>query len=221
MPRSQEEINARRQRKTQQRGKNLTGYGLGESRVKPRPFLHANDVTGHKIVFPSRDLDEKNNYTEAMWALIRDHFKGEPKVAVEVGTRRGGFAAGLMENTENTKIFCIDTWGGRSGRGDLASWFSRMEKWAFRRAFPMHGASMFWGGLFPYKFDLVFIDAASNPVDLKRDYNTWWNLLSAGGLLIGQHYNHKDVRITANEVFVDVETKGLGPRRAHAFWVKK
>jgi hypothetical protein len=222
MPRSKEEINARRKR-VEQRGKDLSGYGSTATQLLKYPFLPLNDVTGDKISFPTRDSEPANNYTEPMWQLIRDHFQGEPKAAVEIGSRRGAFAAGLMDDTDNTKIFCIDIWGGRAGRGDLCSWFSRMEKWAFHRAFPMHGSSMFWAGLFPYAFDLVFIDGSRDYEIVKQDMLVWSKLLSNGGLLIGQDYQKEDVKLAANEVFVDciAGVKSLGPKRSKAFWVKK
>lgn len=184
-----------------------------------KPFLALNERNRERVVFPVRDLNPIHNYRPDMWRRIREHFRGEPRVAVEVGSRRGAFAAGLMENTRETILFCVDSWVGRQGMGNLAAWLKRLEPWAFRRAFPLKGTSGDWSKIFPFQPDLIFVDAEHDRRSAAFDIRSWSGLLSDGGLLIGHDCNQGSVAEAVRDVFPDreVTTFHSGPQKAHSF----
>lgn len=174
---------------------------------------------------PAKDLAPVHNYALDMWELIATHFARvkEPDVAVEVGTRRGAWASGLMEHTRETRLFCVDSWVGRGGFRNLGSWLRRVDTELFRRVFPLKGTSTDWGRLFPFEIDLVFVDAEHDYANARHDFLTWSNLLKPGGLFIGHDYHQAEVKKAADEVFAtrgEIFHAPMGPQHAHTFWVK-
>lgn len=167
---------------------------------------------------PPKDFEPVHNYKDGMWDLIKEHFKGEPGIAVEVGSRRGHWASGLIAKTKKTQLFCVDPWAGRTGRQNLACWLKRVPE-IYQRAHPLVGTSLNWSYYFPYKIDLLFIDGLHDAKSVTLDLSRWSNRMNPGGLIIGHDYNQPDVKKAVDDFFPDLTgTQKFGPQHAVSFW---
>ena len=169
-------------------------------------------------IIPIRDLEPRHNYKPAMWDIIKEHFKDEPKVALEIGSRRGHWATGLMEHTKETQLFCVDPWVGRSGQGNLAVWLKRVPE-MYRRVHPLVGSSLNWSKMFQFKIDLLFIDGLHDAKSVTLDIDRWTPFMNPGGLIIGHDYNQDDVKAAVDTFYPELTGKQkLGPQHAVSFW---
>lgn len=219
-----EEINERRR---QRLGRQVEEMATPTKEPEPGRFGTAPRTKVYQdILIPSRDLAPPANYLPRMWEVIREQLgkKAEDFIAVEVGSRRGHFAAGLMEAFPGAKLFCVDHWGGRMGQGNMHVWLKRVGPWLFDRAFPLRGPSGDWARCFPFQPDLVFIDAEHDYQNVKFDLGAWAPLIQPGGLLIGHDYNQEGVKKAVDEFVagrdLNLTAGKLGPHHAVTFWVK-
>lgn len=170
------------------------------------PFLPYGANRSRMVMRP-RDLQE--GFAPSMWTIMGEHFKTrfdrrEPLVAVDVGSQRGVWAAGLMQSTETAKVFSVDAWVGRVGNENLRTWFARMERWAFRRAFPMKGTADEMARIFPFAFDLLYLDGQGPEVSVTDALRSWVGMLSPGGLFFLDRYERPEVRAAAESVLTEM-----------------
>lgn len=175
------------------------------------------------IVVPEKDLMPKAAYKELFWARIKDWFgvKG-PRIVVEIGSRRGNFAAGLLERFSESHVFSIDPWAGRMGRNDLMFWTKRLENDVFERAFPLKGSSREWARAFPLIPDMVFIEATHDFKSVMFDLLTWIPRIRPEGVIVGQDYNQDGVKLAVDEYSqkrgMNFKSEAFGPHHGISFW---
>jgi len=209
-----DDINERRRKKIREQS------GITEEGAEPPVSELGVYGQGYiDTVIPTKDFQPVHNYKPPMWDIIKEHFGDkEPGIAVEVGSRRGHWAQGLMANTKKTHLFCVDPWAGRQGRQNFAVWLKRCPE-IFTRCHPMIGTSMDWSRFFPYQVDLLFIDGLHDAKSVTLDLTRWAPRMNPGGLIIGHDYNQADVKVAVDEFFPELTgTQKLGPQHAVSFW---
>lgn len=116
-------------------------------------------------------------------------------MAVEVGTWTGVFANRILENTNITKLFCVDPYSAyddfkdamnfmnleavyNHARSTLGRFGERIE---FIREFSDQAVLQFEDE----SLDFAYIDGNHQYEFAKRDFDLWWPKIREGGLLIG------------------------------------
>lgn len=161
-----------------------------------------------------------------------------PSVIVEVGTWKGASAIHMAQITKelglDTTIICVDTWLG-SPEHFLAQQPGWRESLLLRNGFPhlyytflsnviraglqdriiplantSDNAAVILGSM-NIAADLVYIDAAHEEEPAYRDFRNYWNLLSEGGVLLGDDYiSWEGVTKAANRFAVEVQCPIVG-----------
>jgi len=155
-------------------------------------------------------------YCPGMWDLVRKTV-GIPKVAVELGTRYGDWAHGLLTHVGAEQLFCIDPWRNARGRFVCADvWLANLEKWAFKNVFPLRGRSVEWGIMLRHlKVDLLYVDGDHHHKAALADLETWWPMVRSGGLIMCHDYNEREVNGAVKEfeqkIGVEFGVGGWGP----------
>lgn len=166
-------------------------------------------------------------HDERMWSLIREKLGTKIFRVVEVGTRHGHWAMGLLECFIVNQLFCIDIWPrNRRFHRDASEWFKNLDGQWFRNVFPLRGMGTEWAKVLPYDdFDLVFIDGCHREVDVHADLCSWWPKTLKGGLVICHDAHGDDVAAGVLRFFESrPETPVVfssGPAKAKSFWVIK
>jgi len=142
----------------------------------------------------------------------------------EIGAWMGRTTRALADNTQGT-VYAVDTWQGSAEHGQFLK-----TKWAnylfeeFQRNLNDHIAS---GKVFPIRepsleaaekfavmgmtFDMIFIDAAHDYVNVHADILAWQKLLSPRGLLCGHDFDAgRDGVVRAVKELVPGFEKGPG-----------
>lgn len=148
-----------------------------------------------------------------------------PRLVVEVGTWKGGSAlhmAGILDTLElPTPIICIDTWLGALEFWDYHSKPERHESLKLVNGFPSvyfeflanvcHAGQqkriipfpqtascgalwMRMNGIFA---DFIYLDASHEEEDVYLDIQNYWELLSDGGILLGDDWTWDGVQLAA------------------------
>jgi len=209
------EVNARR------RARIRAQSGIVEKGEAP-PASELGEYSENYIstIIPVKDFSPANNYKAQMWEIIKEHFGDkEPGIAVEVGAKRGHWAAGLLQGTKKTQLFCVDPWAGRQGRQSMAVWFKRCAPHVFTRCHPLVGTSLDWSRYFPYFVDLLFVNGLHDAKSVQLDLQRWAPRVKPGGLIIGHDYNEADIKKAVDDFFPDLTgVQKLGPGDAVSFW---
>ena len=156
--------------------------------------------------------------------ILLPYRKNEFINIIEVGTHIGTTAtrfANAIKNNENSYVLCIDTW-----LADVADYLLRKDgiKYnlehgynhklfdffikniqnnklenviiPFRLPSLQAGQILYFYGI---KFDIIYIDASHEYLNVKLDMELYWNLLANGGLLFGDDYNIEGVKKAVDE----------------------
>ena len=168
-------------------------------------------------------------YGTPMWSFIKQQLPGEIKVAVEIGTYRGHWARGALDNLNIGKLFCVDN--GKKGDWVVARklWIERLGEDALTRAFLLMGKSEQWGQVFPFEIDLLYVDGGHKWKNIYDDLRLWVPRVKGGGLIIGHDAHEKEVQRGLKKYISDVEkvkykVNRIGPigkPRITSFWWKK
>lgn len=142
------------------------------------------------------DLGAKLEDLEAMRSLVV-----EEDVAIEVGSYVGRTALALLE-AGASEVYCVDTWEGGADEKDEANRLyqrhgSRVFETFCRNAgdaflfdiFPLVGTSLQWAKVWPFKVDLVYLDASHDYDSVKADIEAWWPHVEEGGILCGHDFD--------------------------------
>lgn len=124
------------------------------------------------------------------------------KVAVEVGTDRGEFAAQFMEEFEG-ELICVDPYESQDefkwGRmPDMLMAILALQKWHGRVRI-LQNNSLDAAACFPAwlkaRLGFVYIDGQHDFQSVRDDIETWWPLLKENGILAGHDYcnDHRGV----------------------------
>lgn len=156
------------------------------------------------------------------------------KTLVEVGCKEGRTTGHILKTVPDSRVIAIDPWcsmpdqQGVTGGETYEEWdFSAIEKqfWenvgehrdrctmlrqtsaeaaTFERFYDTHAK--------PLTLDAVFIDAAHDYENVKKDIALWWPKVRPGGMLIGHDFNHKwpGVERAVAEVF-NLMAVGVAP----------
>lgn len=155
--------------------------------------------------------------SDAVCELVR---KAGPKV-IEVGTWTGCTARKIVEHT-SAQVWCVDHWKGspKDVSGELVARFGADNVFAtflennapylWKRVFPCRGTSQEWARVWPFKVDLVFIDAGHEYEDVKADIEAWRPHVAPGGIICG--HDHFDgfpgVERAVREAFHEYQVTG-------------
>ncbi len=199
----------------------------GDDQLPGKPSLgYELNRNWKNLSVPIVDFMPRAQYRPLMWDLIGSQFDSDgPDVAVEVGSRRGLWANGLLDRTSETRLWCIDLWHGAMGDANLRCWERRVSQWLFTRVFPLRGPSDQWATIFPFVIDLLYIDGDHGKKQARRDMHNWIPLVRKGGLIMGHDYNIRSVQIVVDDFFkkwkVRLSTGPLGPKRVISWWAVK
>ncbi len=162
-----------------------------------------------------------------MWDMIRSKLGNELDRVVEIGTRHGHWAMGLLKNFNVRQLLCVDIWPRRRRFGrDATMWLQNLEEWRFKTVFPLRGMSSEWARVLPYNdFHLTFVDGCHRGHMVLEDLELWWPKTRIGGLVLCHDAHEVDVREAVPKFFVGrPETPVLfnsGPTKVKSYWVIK
>jgi predicted O-methyltransferase YrrM len=181
------------------------------------------------INLPKKDILVENNFPwslpiEFIVEILLPYRKKEFISIIEVGTHIGTTAtrfANLIKDNENSYVLCIDTW-----LADVADYILRQDGLKnhlesgynnnvfdrfikniqnnnlentvipFRLPSIQAGQILYYYGI---KFDVIYIDASHEYLNVKLDLELYWNLLTDDGLLFGDDYNIEGVKKAVDE----------------------
>jgi hypothetical protein len=98
-------------------------------------------------------------------------------------------------------VYCVDTWEARtSGMGKLydraggkdsvvLQLCRRTKAHLFRNLFLLPLPSLDAATVFPFKADLIFLDAEHSYDAVSKDMHAWWPHLRTGGILCGHDFS--------------------------------
>lgn len=125
---------------------------------------------------------------------------GLTNLGVEVGVLRGEFAAHILKYWKGKKLFCVDGWRHMTGLIDINNpdhngHLDNMAK-AFMAVYGFQGRatllrelSLEAAQLFPNEaVDFVYLDAAHNYDNVRKDLRAWYPKIVRGGILCGHDY---------------------------------
>ena len=159
----------------------------------------------------TRPTKPEANRTKTCWDLIKGHFGEDgPATAVETGSYRGGFAAGLIGATKKTHVFSVDSWVGRMGQGNLQVYLRRVPE-LFSRAHPLPGTSSNWAKVFPFTIDLLVLSGAPDPKTLRAELTAWLALVNPGGLVLVGDVRKAEMAEVVLDLLPKARTEALGP----------
>ena len=161
-------------------------------------------------------------YDDRMWSLIREKLGNDIPLAVEIGTRYGHWAEGLVNNFSVNCLFCIDTWP--NSRWHVAKeWFKRLECHVFDTVIPLRGSSSEWAEIIDVRdINLLFVDGRHTLEAVCCDLEMWWPRVRPGGLAICHDAQSKKVSRAVLEFFqCELPIFHSGPDHEMAYWIIK
>lgn len=172
-------------------------------------------------------LDARMYYDDRMWNIIREVLGNDIPLAVEVGTRYGHWAIGLIQQFNVGRLFCVDPWPKE--RWDHAEeWVRKLGRYFGVSAFPLRGTSIQWAAIFPRKnIDLLYIDGSHSPVAVRSDLCGWWPKVRSKGLVICHDAHAQKVRSGVQHFWDLAKRKekrrqfACGPEEELGFWIVK
>lgn len=126
---------------------------------------------------------------------------GRPRV-VEVGSWLGRTALAMVEAGAES-VHCVDTWRGTRdpadetfehanlrGRDELLRAFClNVGQCLGRTIFPYIGSSRFWAECWPWRADLVFLDADHSYEATRNAIAAWQPIVNHGGVICGHDFS--------------------------------
>lgn len=150
-------------------------------------------------------------YREGMWNTLRGELGKDCRVVVEIGTFLGNWAWNILYTfPEIDRLFCVDPWGGKKEE-QVRSWCLRLGSDAFRRAFPLHGTSEFWGPKFDQPIDLLYVDGQHSYSAVALDLDLWAPKVRPGGIVLCHDYNVPQIKKAVDERLGNVIVENWGP----------
>lgn len=136
------------------------------------------------------------------------------KTFVEVGCKEGRTTGHVLKAVPDARVIAIDPWCAMPEQKDVKGG-ETYEEWDFEKIerefhenvgehadrcfmvrYESEGAAAIMTGTSLSHFmaapvDIVFIDAAHDYENVKKDIRLWWPLIREGGMLVGHDFNHK------------------------------
>lgn len=125
------------------------------------------------------------------------------RYAIEIGTDQGEFSNSFMERFDGLGLFCVDPYTQyeylpEDRTPDLMMAVVRLSKWGSRVRM-LRTTSELAAKNLPWwvrdKVDFVYVDGCHDYESVKSDLNTWWPLLSEGGILAGHDFEHTHLSV--------------------------
>jgi predicted O-methyltransferase YrrM len=129
----------------------------------------------------------------------------DAKQVIEVGCYTGMTTRSLVDAKPDVVVHAIDHFVGNRaidkltkvgigyrdhGKEGVQEVFSRnLSDVLFRRVFMHAGTSAFYASIWPFKVDLIFIDASHEYEDVKKDIGQWSPHVRPGGILCGHDFS--------------------------------
>lgn len=135
------------------------------------------------------------------------------KTFVELGCKEGRTTGHVLKTVPGSRVIAIDPWCAMPGQKGVKGG-ETYEEWDFAKI-----EATFWENVGEHKdrctmlrmtseeaamcpaiaygrgaikdVDCIFIDAAHDYANVKKDIRLWWPLIREGGMLVGHDYNHK------------------------------
>lgn len=162
------------------------------------------------------------NYEDFYRQVVRN--LPDPAHIVEVGIWKGASAAfmavEIINSGKKIKFDCVDTWKGSDLElhqtdpeiNDLYRVFMDNMKPVYGHFTPVRLPSLDAAILYmDNSLDFVFIDAAHDYENIKKDIIAWRPKIKKGGILSGHDYDFGDVKRAVDEELSGLEPKLLGP----------
>lgn len=132
------------------------------------------------------------------------------RVAVEVGTDLGVFAAEFMEHFEGTDLLCVDDykayeWMRHDRTADMLMAIVALSRWHGRVRILREDSQSVAASLprwITKSLCFAYIDAAHDFLSVRNDMEAWWYVLAPDGILAGHDYHqvtHPGVVKAVNE----------------------
>jgi hypothetical protein len=156
------------------------------------------------------------------------------KVGAEVGVASGGHSNAILERTDVTRLFGVDSYQHRAGYEDVMNMSQKEldilydntrrfmarhgDRYKFIRADSVDGAKQITEPL-----DFVYIDAEHSYEGAKKDLETWFSKVRDGGIVSGHDYNHPNFPGVAKAIheFMDKENLRIHVEDEFFWWVEK
>ena len=152
------------------------------------------------------------------------------KRCIEVGTWAGSTALTLAPFFDY--LYCVDHFQGNVGshlektrellneegeEGVFRVFSYNLREHLMDSVFPCVGSSLEWAAIWPFKVDMIFIDAEHDYENVKADIEAWMPHVRKGGILCGHDYCPKfpGVIQAVDEIF----TTGYLSIRGNIWWV--
>lgn len=181
------------------------------------------------INLPNNNLEVANNFPwsltqEAINDIVTPYLNNDFISIIEVGTHIGTTAtrfANAIKSNPESYVLCIDTW-----LTDVSEYILRKDSLnvnmrpgndhvlfdlfikniknnsleetviPFRLPSMQAGQILYYYGL---KFDIIYIDASHEYLNVKYDLELYWNLLEKNGTIFGDDYNISGVKRAVDE----------------------
>jgi len=139
--------------------------------------------------------------------------KGLNGIGVEVGVLKGDFSNHILNGWHGEKLYSIDAWRHIDGFIDVTNGGPDMHIQTFTKSFEnlyVHGdrsviireLSVAASKLFQDdSLDFVFLDAAHDYENIKKDLEAWYPKIKKGGIFCGHDYLDSDPTAANNSEF--------------------
>jgi len=155
--------------------------------------------------------------------------KYRPQLIVEVGSWKGVSAFAMSQAAgADARIYCIDHWlgsvehqaGGTAFHPGLEhlydTFLSNMKHWNLASTIiPIRGESLVVASKFPFKADMIYIDASHETEAVYADLCAWFPVLATDGTFCGDDWSWPSVRAAVERFSKE---KGLAIFAQGNFW---
>lgn len=155
----------------------------------------------------------RDHHPEA-YDLVGRLLPASDAVVVEVGSRTGIWTCRILDRYRDRvrAVFCVDPFARPAA--DFKWWTATLRGYAFVKAFPLVGLSLWWARFFPLPIDVLFVDADHMGDAPLLDARAWTPKVRVGGAAIFHDHHMRPVRDAVEATFHGRCSVGaLGPTR--------
>lgn len=165
---------------------------------KSRPEFVPDGASGPFLFDPMDHITPESDL--AVLKSLIGGFQSHFRTCIEIGSWAGMSTLALAQ--PGVRVHCIDTWLGNptdrlgqvvkqygvNGVKPFQIFCRNMGSRLFKTVFPHRGSSLTYAEIWPFKVDLIFIDADHRYENVKADINAWLPHVKRSGILCGHDY---------------------------------